>query len=124
MELALPSQAYCQGAGMACSLPFADRYQCMLTSVPGIALDDECFGALMPAFGCLSTYCSTTLGSSKDEKLDFASPGCPLDKIGDRMCDPLCMTPQSAMVPPHPFRPPAFAAVWSRPPPLDFRLVM
>jgi hypothetical protein len=102
VEHVLPSQDYCQGTGMACALPFAERYQCMLTSVPGIAFDDECFGAFMPSFGCLSSYCSTTLASSKDEKLDFASAGCPLDKIGDRMCDPLCMTPQSAMVHHHP----------------------
>ena len=122
--MALPSRDYCQGAGMACALPFAERYQCLLTSVPGITLDDECFGAFMPAFGCLGSYCSTTLGSSKDEKLDFASPGCPLDQIGDRMCDPLCMTPQSAMVPHHPFCPPASAGVLSLPPPRELGLVV
>ena len=31
------------------------------------------------------------------ETLDYASPGCPLERIGNRMCDPLCMTPLSAM---------------------------
>ena len=36
-------------------------------------------------------------GVEDPQKLDYASPGCALDKIADRMCDPLCMTPMSAM---------------------------
>ena len=30
-------------------------------------------------------------------ELDYASPGCGLENIADRFCDPLCMTPLSAM---------------------------
>ena len=70
----------------------------MLTSVPNLRLEDECFGALVPKFGCLSEMCMKGMAGTEDpEKLDYASSGCGLDKIADRMCDPLCMTPMTAM---------------------------
>jgi hypothetical protein len=66
--------------------------------MPNLRLEDECFGALVPKFGCLSEMCMKGMAGTEDpEKLDYASSGCGLDKIADRMCDPLCMTPMTAM---------------------------
>ena len=78
-------------------MPFAQSYQCMLTSMPNVALSDACFGAFMPEFGCLNDYCRRTLVKGHDEDLDYATPGCPANLIGDRMCDPICMSAQSGM---------------------------
>ena len=98
LEDALPSEEYCATTGALCAQPFAETYQCMLTSVPNVRLEDECFGAFVPKFGCLSQTCARGMADMSDpQDLDFASPGCGLDKIADRMCDPLCMTPMSAM---------------------------
>ena len=69
----------------------------MLTSVPNMRLEDECFGAFVPKFGCLSEMCMKRMAGAEDPQKFDASPGCGLDKIADRICDPLCMTPMSAM---------------------------
>lgn len=99
LAAAIPTPAYCQTpVARQCVRPFAETYKCLLTSVPNVVFTDECFSAYMPAFGCLEQHCADLANETlrELETLDFATPGCPLEKIGDRLCDPLCMTPESA----------------------------
>ena len=170
----LPTKQYCSDEGLTCHKDFAKAYQCMLTSLPGISMEDPCFGAFLPTIGCLEAYCRATAepddgsccahyygndgascagcpsqdatpdaasgflcrpsiqadGVASDKRdcvtfemdsaqcsaaglhwmpsdcprspvdsanPDYASAGCPADKVGDRMCDPLCMSAASAM---------------------------
>ena len=41
--------------------------------------------------------CEKDTAGPAPQELDYASPGCGLENIADRLCDPLCMTPLSAM---------------------------
>ena len=170
----LPTKQYCSDEGLTCHKDIAKAYQCMLTSLPGISMEDPCFGAFLPTIGCLEAYCRATTepddgsccahyygndgascagcpsqdttpdaasgflcrpsiqadGVASDKRdcvtfemdsaqcsaaglhwmpsncprspvdsanPDYASAGCPADKVGDRMCDPLCMSAASAM---------------------------
>ena len=99
LAAAIPTPAYCQTpVARQCVRTFAETYKCLLTSVPNVVFTDECFSAYMPAFGCLEQHCADLANETlrELETLDFATPGCPLEKIGDGLCDPLCMTPESA----------------------------
>jgi len=94
---ALPSEAYCAEQGLSCVETFSQSYQCLLTSVPNIQVSDQCFGSFIPEVGCLADYCRKADHGLKGDHLHYASPGCPVEKIGNNICDALCMSPESAM---------------------------